>query len=61
MSASPGPSLDEVALASRLIGPHLRQTDLSVPSIHCGGCMARIEKSLGALAGVQSARVNLST
>lgn len=56
-----GPSLDEVALASRLVGPHLRQTDLSVPSIHCGGCMARIEKSLGALKGVQSARVNLST
>jgi len=33
---------------------------LSVPSIHCGQCLATIERSLAALPGVVSARANLS-
>ena len=52
---------DEVLLASRYIGEGLRQTELAIPDIHCGGCVQRIEKALGALPGVIQARVNLST
>src|SRR5262245_13536497 len=52
---------EELLLTSRLIGEDIRQTDLSVPSIHCGGCMQKIEKAVGALPGVETARVNLST
>ncbi|GGD15394.1 heavy metal translocating P-type ATPase [Aureimonas glaciei] len=34
---------------------------LVAPGIHCGACIARIEKALAALPGVRSARVNFST
>lgn len=52
---------EELLLASRAVGHDLRQTHLSVPGIHCGGCMHSIEKALGAISGVEHARVNLST
>src|SRR5215470_8364200 len=57
----PGNADSEVLLASRALTDGSRQTELSVPAIHCGDCMQKIERMLGALPGVEKARVNLST
>jgi len=52
---------EELRLASRAVADGLLQTELSVPGIHCGGCVQRIEQAIGKLGGVETARVNLST
>ena len=41
-------------------GPGLSRIELIVPGVHCAACMGTIEKALKAMAGVVSARVNLT-
>lgn len=38
-----------------------RTFDLIVPDVHCAGCIAKIESGLSGVAGVQDARLNLTT
>lgn len=40
--------------------PKDAQLMLSLPGIHCAGCISGVEKALGAIKGVKSARVNLT-
>jgi copper chaperone CopZ len=47
--------------ASRDLGDGRFQLELAVPAIHCGACIRTVETALGRLAGVDAARVNLST
>lgn len=35
-------------------------TVLAVPGMHCAGCMGKVERALGAVEGVASARTNLT-
>ncbi len=55
------PSSEEIIAMSRLVGDGIRQTDLAVPGVHCGACIATVEGALSRVPGVEQARVNLST
>ena len=57
-----GKGSDPVSFTSeRAEAPAARHvTTLAVENMHCGGCMRSIERALGAVSGVISARANLS-
>ena len=61
MPAASSASASELLLASRQLKDGLLRTELSVPGVHCAGCMRKVENALSALDGVEYARVNLST
>ena len=46
--------------ALRKLEPAPERTVLAVPSMHCAGCMSKIERGLAGRPGIASARVNLS-
>lgn len=51
---------EELRLASHQVRENERQIELSVPDIHCGGCIRAIENSLSQMAGITHVRVNLT-
>lgn len=51
---------DDVWSSSCDLGDGLRRIEFSVPDIHCGGCIQKIEQGLGELDGVEACRVNLT-
>jgi len=60
-SAGASAARQEVRIASRALEQGLHQTELSVPGVHCAGCIRTVEKGLSRIPGVEHVRVNLST
>ncbi len=55
------PAREEMLQAARELGGNMVQSDLVVDDVHCGGCIRKIEKGLGALDSIVGSRLNLST
>ncbi|MDF1721048.1 MAG: heavy metal translocating P-type ATPase [Minwuia sp.] len=45
----------------KAMGPGGTTLELIIPSVHCAGCISRIEGGVGKVPGVSAARLNLST
>lgn len=52
--------MNVLALDTAATPPELRDTRFTVPGIRCAGCIAKIERGLAELDGIESARVNFS-
>ncbi|MGD9802822.1 MAG: cation-translocating P-type ATPase [Hyphomicrobiaceae bacterium] len=52
---------NEISIASRALGEDLYQVELSVPGVHCAGCIRAVETGLMRVSGIEEARVNLTT
>ena len=46
--------------ASARLAPATSRSVLAVPGMHCAGCLGKVERALGAVPGVASARANLT-
>ncbi len=60
VSACPACAVVPVAEEMAEVGPSSADIALSLPTIHCAACIAKIERGLLAHHGVRSARVNLT-
>jgi P-type Cu2+ transporter len=52
--------LEEIKAEGKRLSDGAMLFSMAVPAIHCGACVSLIERSLAALPGVKSARVNLT-
>ena len=52
---------EQIRHAARAVGDDSFEVRFSVPDIHCGGCIQKIERALSELPEVRQARVNLSS
>ena len=50
----------DLSLYAKPCGEHTLGMDLAVEGVHCGGCIARIEKAVKDLPGVTEARLNFT-
>lgn len=62
MAVSACPACDAAPFAQEIVSKRLAAGDiiLSLPGIHCAGCIGTVERALTATQGVTEARVNLS-
>ncbi len=66
--AEPGRALADGPSPAADLAPYIKpaeqglhQLHLMVENVHCGGCLRKIEREIGALSGVETARLNLTT
>ncbi len=55
------PAEEQIIDSSQKRDDGMWQTEFVVPGMHCAGCMGKLERGLGSLGHVASARANLST
>jgi Cu2+-exporting ATPase len=60
LASTPAAPSGDLDLAVREIAPGVGFLQLIAPGMHCGGCVASLEKGLRAVPGVRAARANLT-